>query len=268
MSTTLTTALPTRAETRRLGFQRFTVDLWFTDLNPTEVGIFRKSRQRAKSRQFTADADVFGEVQLGGERRFLLSYRKALWQEATGMDKRLVIKLFTPSMGWRGTLDFMLARSLELSHGAGGFPVTAFSINLDGHDQLIQVIRSPRKWPGCPESFSFFILTDGVPAFYRLRRNWIAIGDDYTIYDQTGAKIGAIDGKLISLGGKWHVTVRDDHAGGPVNLVLQMFCGMLRFNAGCQDHVSSLIRDLRKGRLVPQLQAQEFDLYMNPRRVR
>ena len=40
----------------------FTVDMWWTDLNDVEIGFFIHSRHRAKSRQFTQDTDVIGEV--------------------------------------------------------------------------------------------------------------------------------------------------------------------------------------------------------------
>ena len=51
-------------------------------------------------------------------------------------------------------------------------------------------------------------------------------------------------------------------------MVLQLFCGMLAFNRGSRKHMKSLARDVASGKLVPKLEKQEADLYMNPRRVR
>ena len=51
----------------------FTVDMWWTDLNDVEIGFFIHSRHRAKSREFTQDSDVIGEVLEGGERTGLIS---------------------------------------------------------------------------------------------------------------------------------------------------------------------------------------------------
>ncbi len=59
---------------------QYTVDMWWSDLNDVEVGIFVKSRMRARSRQMTADSDVIGEVRENGERTGLLTYRESLWK--------------------------------------------------------------------------------------------------------------------------------------------------------------------------------------------
>ena len=146
------------------GYSKYTVDLWWTDLNPTEVGIFQHTRHRAKSRQFSKDSDVIGAVKVNGERTGLLTYREGLWNESEGLEKRLVVKLFSEEMSWRGTMDMLMGRSLQLTLGANGFPVPAFLINISGHDQIVNVERSARKWPLIPENYSFFILDDKTPA--------------------------------------------------------------------------------------------------------
>jgi hypothetical protein len=249
-----------------LGYKNFTVDLWWTDLNTTEVGIFQRARHRAKSRQFTKDSDVIGAVNINGERTGLLTHREGIWKEADGMKRRLVVKLFTQDMNWRGTLDMLMGRSLQLTLGAHGFPVMAYSVNISGHDQIVNVERSARKWPLIPEDYSFFILEDKRPRFYRLRRDWISIGTDYTLYDETDTKIGHLNGRVIDLGGRWDVTIREDHNNPRVNGTLQLFCGMLRFRKRVERHLRSLARDVKRGRLEPQMEAHEADLYLNPRR--
>jgi hypothetical protein len=253
---------------QNLSYSHFVVDLWFTDLNPTEVGIFRKSRHRAKSRQFTKDTDVIGEVKDNGARTHLITYREGAWKDNQGMAKRLVLKLFTEAMTWRATMDLMVGRSLQLSFGAGGFPVMAFSLNIAGHDQIIHVERSARKWPGFPEKFSFFILKDGQPFLYKLRRDWISIGADYTLYDHNNDRIGHLDGKLVSLGGHWDVDLREDHDDPRLRIVLQLFCAMLRFNRPCQRHVADLVSAVEHRQMRPTLEHHEVDLYLNPRRIR
>ncbi|MBI1385967.1 MAG: hypothetical protein GC150_13765 [Rhizobiales bacterium] len=247
----------------------FEVDLWITDLNPTEIGIYQQARHRAKSRQFTKDMDIFAEVKQGGERSHYIAYRKGLWENNEGMNKRLVIKLFTADMNWRATLDLLLGRSLQLTHGARGLPVTSFSINISDHEQIIQIERSSNKWPGIPENFSFFIIRDdGKPYFYRLKRNWVSVGDDYKLYDEHDKLIGKLNGRVINLGGKWKVRVAAAHADVRLCTVLQLFCGMLKFNDDCRHHLEDLVSGMHRGRVVPKLEHQEVELYMNPRRVR
>lgn len=246
----------------------YTVDLWWTDLNDVEFGFFKQSRNRAKSRQFTTDTDVIGEVKQNGERTGLLTYRESLWKTKNPAERRLVIKLFSSSMVWRGTMDLLIGRSLQLSFGAGGFPVTAYSVNVSGHDQIIDVERTARKWPGLPEKFSFFILEDNTPRLYRLRQDWINIGGDYTLYDQRGKRIGHLNGRVIDIGGRWDVDLAAEHDNPRLNAVLQLFCGMLRYNRRARRHIEQLTADMTGGRSDVTLDAHEVDLYLNPRRPR
>jgi hypothetical protein len=243
----------------------FTVDMWWTDLHDVEIGFFIHSRHRAKSRQFTQDSDVIGEVLEGGERTGLITYREGLWKSAIPGEKRLVLKLFTPSMNWRASMDMLVGRSVQLSAGAGGFPVTAYSIHIEGLDQVIQLERSARKWPGLPEQFSFFLMEDGEAKLYTLRQDWIDISGDYTLFDQTGAKIGRLSGHLFDLGGRWDVTIspqRSPH----LATMLQLVSAMLKFNAAARRHVDRLTHEVTSGAIKLALEKQESDLYLNPRR--
>jgi hypothetical protein len=262
-------AKPTKAAAKgKADFKEFTVDVWITNFNSVEFGVYKHSRNKAKSRQFTSDMDIFAEVIEDGERTGLLGYREDLWKKSTGMDKRLVFKLFNESLNWRATMDLMLGRSLQLTHGARGLPVVCFSANIGDHDFMVYIERSANKWPLMPENFSFFILDEGKPAFYRLRRDFIDLGGDYTLYDETNRKIGRIDGRVFTLGGFWKGRVKTEHANPRLMMVLQLFCGMLAFNRGVKRHMRGLARDLARGRIAPKLEKQEADLYMNPRRVR
>lgn len=249
-------------------FKEFSVDVWITDLNSVEFGLYKHSRNKAKSRQFTSDMDIFAEVIEDGERTGLLGYREDLWKKASGMDKRLVFKLFNETLNWRATMDLMLGRSLQLTHGARGLPVVSFSANIGDHEFMVYIERSANKWPLLPENFSFFILDDKKPEFYRLRRDFIDISGDYSLYDQQDRRIGRIDGKIFTLGGFWRTRVKTEYADPRLMMVLQLFCGMLAFNRGVRKHLKSLARDMAAGRLQPKLEKQESDLYMNPRRVR
>jgi hypothetical protein len=263
----------TKAASRKVlktkdGYKQFTVDVWLTNLNSVEFGLYKHSRNKAKSRQFTSDMDIFAEIQENGERTGLLGYREDLWKTAKGMDKRLVFKLFNESLNWRATMDLMIARSLQLTYGARGVPVMAFSANLNDQEFVVYLERSANKWPLMPENFSFFILDAGRPSFYRLRRDLIDIGGDFTLYNERNQKIGRIDGSIFTLGGFWRGRVKTEHADPRLMMVLQMFCGMLAFNRGVKKHMKALTREVRAGTTIPKIERQEADLYMNPRRVR
>ena len=246
----------------------FVVDVWITNFNSIEFGLYKRSRNRAKSRQFSSDMDIFAEVIEKGERTGLLGYREDLWKKSTGMDKRLVFKLFTASLNWAATMDLMLGRSLQLTIGAHGLPITCYSINTGDHDNMVYLERSAHKWPMLPENFSFFLLEDGKPLFFRLRRDFIDLGGDYTLYNQHDKQVGFLDGKVFSIGGKWKGRVKSEYADPRLLMVLKLFCGMLIFNRDSRRHMRSLYRDVESGKYTPRLEKQEADLYMNPRRVR
>ena len=246
----------------------FTVDVWITNFNSIEFGIYKKSRNRAKSRQFSSDMDIFAEVIENGARTGLLGYREDLWKKSTGMDKRLVFKLFNETVNWRATMDLMIGRSLQLTLGAHGLPVTCFSINVSDHENMVYLERSAHKWPLLPENFSFFLLEDGKPQFFRLRRDFIDLGGDYTLYNHHNQAIGTLDGRVFSIGGHWKGRVKAEYADPRLMMVLKLFCGMLIFNADARRHMRALARDVAKGKYTPKLDKQETELYMNPRRVR
>jgi hypothetical protein len=258
---------PSRAS-RKSQFAEFTVDVWITNLNSVEFGIYKHSRNRAKSRQFTSDMDIFAEVIEKDERTGLLGYREDLWRKNTGMDKRLVFKLFNETVNWRATMDLMIGRSLQLTLGARGLPVTCFSINTGDHDNMVYLERSAAKWPMLPENFSFFLLDDGKPQFYRLRRDFIDLGGDYTLYNHHNKNIGGLNGRVFSIGGKWTGRIKSEFADPRLLTVLKLFCGMLIFNDEARRHMRTLASAVAAGKYTPKLDKQEADLYMNPRRVR
>lgn len=252
----------------RNGWYNFIVDIWITNFNRTEFGIYKRARNRAKSRQFTSDMDIFAEVIEGGERIGLIGYREELWEKQEGMDKRLVFKLFNETLNWRATMDLMIGRSLQQTIGARGLPVMTYSINTDEDNFIVYLERSANKWPFLPENFAFFIVSDGKPVFYRLKRDFIDLGGDFTLYDQHGEEIGHLDGKVISLGGKWKGRVAREHADRRLLTVLQLFSAMQVFNGECRRHMRRLWKDVKRGRIEPKLDRHEADLYMNPRRIR
>jgi len=252
----------------RNGWYHFIVDIWITNLNRTEFGIYKRSRNRAKSRQFTSDMDIFAEIIEGGERIGLIGYREDLWEKAQGMDKRLVFKLFNETLNWRATMDLMIGRSLQQTIAARGLPVMTYSVNTDQDNFIVYLERSANKWPLMPENFAFFIVNDGNPEFYRLKRDFINFGGDYTLFDQHDRAIGHLDGKVFSIGGKWKGRLRREFADRRLLTVLQLFSAMQIFNSDCRRHMRRLWKDVRKGKVEPKLDRQEADLYMNPRRIR
>lgn len=250
-------------------WHHFEVTGWITNFNTIEFGFWRRERNKAKSRQFTNDMDIFAEVTEGGVRTDLLGFREDLWSKGQGFDKRLVFKLFSEGLNWRGTMDLMLARSIQQTIGAHGLPVSAFAINTNDHDQVVHLERSAHKWPLLPEDFSFFLLEDGHLQFYRIRQDFFRLGADYTVYDERCEVVARLDGRIFNIASKWKCRVRGDHKDKRLLTVLKLFCGMLIFHRSCLSHIRSLAARLHGGGGGrPKIERQEADLYLNPRRVR
>lgn len=266
--TKLETAGKDAAKAAKAKWVNFQVDVWITPFNSIEFGFWKRDRNKGKSRQFTSDMDIFAEITENGERTGVLGYRKELWKDATGMEKRLVFKLFSETLSWRASMDMMLGRSIQQTIGARGLPVVTYSINTSDDEFLVTLERSANKWPLMPENYSFFIMDDGVPKFYRFRRDIINIGGDYTLIDQHGEPVGYLNGSVLTVGGKWRCSVRGDHADPRIVMVMKLFAGMIAFGGEARRHVRNISREVRAGRMEPSLQRQEADLYLNPRRGR
>lgn len=257
-----------KQSTSTAGYKHFIVDVWLMDLNPTEFGIFKRSRNRAKSRQFTQDMDIFAEIIEEGKRTGLIGYRKDLWKNEDNKTRRLVFKMFSDKLNWRATMDLMLARSIQQTIGSRLLPVMTYSLNSANEDQVVSIERSANKWPLMPENFSFFLLENGKLEFYRIRQDFFRFGDDYSIYNSRNERIGRLDGAFFSISGKWRCRVKEEYASKQLLNVLKLFTGMLIFNDRCRSHIKRLAKQVMQGKVTPVLEKQETDLYMNPRRVR
>ena len=242
------------------------VDFWATDLNTAEIGIMKRTQNEAASDQFTKDMELYGQTVIDGKREALIGYRQELWDGSEAFERRLVVRLFSETLGWRGTAEMMLGRSVQLSLAAGGRPVQAFTINIARHNQLIQLERSAMKWPFQTEKFSFFIQGKPSARFYTIRRKRFCIGADYDIYDQKGRKIGVLDHQLFNLGGAWMMRLDPAHQDKKLEAVLELFCAILKFNRAGRNHVRQMTEQVFRGRVEPDLDHDEEDLYTNPRR--
>ena len=253
----------TRSKTKR---RKVKVDFWATDLNTAEIGIMKRTQNEAASDQFTKDMELFGQTVIDGKREALIGYRQELWDGSEGFERRLVVRLFSETLGWRGTAEMMLGRSVQLSLAAGGRPVQAFTLNIARHNQLIQLERSAMRWPFQPEKFSFFIQGKTSSRFYTIRRHMFGLASDYSIYDQKGRKIGVLDHQVINLGGAWMVRLDPEHYDRKLETVLELFCAILKFNRASRNHVKAMTELVFRGKVQPDLDHDEEDLYLNPRR--
>lgn len=244
------------------------VDFWATDLNTAEIGIMKRTQNEAASAHFSKDMELYGQTVIDGKREALIGYRQEAWDGSEGFDRRLIVRLFSETLGWRGSAELMLGRSVQLSLAAGGRAVQSFTVNLARHNQLIQLERCAKHWPFQPEKFSFFIQGKKDVKFYTVRRHMFSFGADYSVYDQKGRKIGVLDYQLVNLGGAWMMRLKPEYYDRKLETVLELFCAILKFNRAGRKHVEAMTEQVFRGKVQVDLDHDEEDLYQNPRRQR
>ncbi|MFX1505804.1 MAG: hypothetical protein ACFFDC_06770 [Promethearchaeota archaeon] len=253
--------------------RKITLDLWRTKLHDEIVGIKQKEEHMAKSRQFTRDLDLFGEVfeQKKGEKETIgfVGYRKGLWdEEKDKLERRLVIKLFSKSMYYQGTLEEMVGREFTRSLSARhDFP--SFNLMIDDYDYLVPLNKIRGGW-FVPEWFVFRI--DDEEGFIPIiLKHKMGLGIDYRVVNGIGDKqFGQIDGKRFDVGGRYDITLKttDERLVDNVLVrVLILFAASLKFHEDIIKKIKKGTKKMRKDEWQPGLSNEEKLLRRNPRAI-
>lgn len=245
---------------------KITVDMWATDLHSVNIGIKKQAQHRAKSRQFTQDTDIIGGYQ--GKYDGYLTIREDPWK-AEGKEQRLVMKSFTESMNWKGSLEEMVALGVTRSVATGqGMPV--FTVNLANHDHLIMLERVWKPMKLKQIVYSFMFAEDEVLDAYYITEDRLTIGSDWDVFNMHQQRVAKIDGSGFNIGGKWKLTIADDiPVHSKLDEVLVMFAGMLKFEDNVRDRLEKTIDMLKDAPNEKQpVSTEEVYLYDNPRRLK
>jgi hypothetical protein len=244
--------------------QEIEIDLWSTDLHEVEIGLNKHEEYRAKSRHFTKDSDILGEV--SGAMDGYITIRVDPWnQEPTS--QRLVMRLFTESMNWKASLEELvgqgMARTLATGHG-----VPTFTVIIDGKDHLVPLERAYSPSLLNKEIYSFMILDDGAFKAYHIIADRFSIGGDFTVKSHDGEKVASIGGSVFDLGGKWKIRTFEEKPVPPsFDDVLVLFCASIKTLNEIKDRLESNARRLNKNEAEMDINLQEIRLYGNPRRL-
>lgn len=253
--------------------RKIIVDLWRTKLHGEIVGIKQKEEHMAKSRQFTRDLELFGEVKeiKKGEEETVgyIGYRKGLWdEEKEKLQRRLVIKLFSKSMYYQGTLEEMVGREFTRSLSARhDFP--SFNLMIDGYEYLIPLNKIRGGW-FVPEWFVFRI--DDEEGFIPIiLKHKMGPGIDYRIVNGIGnEQYGLINGKKFDVGGKYDITLEATDERLVDNVLVRaliLFAASLKFHKGILKKIKKGTKKMRKAEWQPSLTNEEKLLRRNPRAI-
>jgi len=269
-------------EKRKVGpvYRVFSQDLHSTRLHGEGIGFRQAEMWRSKSRQFSKDADIIGNIGTAKrsddkeklpslEKAGFIILRQSLWKERDKQDRRLVVKLFTKSGGWIATMEEMIAEEYAASF-VSDEPLVAFTV-LSRESEIVTWVKQQKRGGLSTENYSFYILgPDKTFEAFRIEGSRGSMGDDYDVIRLKGhQKVANIDSKFGDLGGEFKVNIKD-----PVLAenewfcrVLQCFSIMVSFRGEIKEKINKGFHQWKKGKWTPKQHRYEISLLANPRKL-
>ena len=246
-----------------------TVDLRATGLHKDELGIHKIELKAQKDRQWTKDSDIIGTVERDGEPFGRLVLRESIWKTEDPLKRRLVLKLFTMSDYWRGSIEYLQGESL-LHSIAADEGVLSFVCVLNGSKTIAKIRQIPQRKRLRGTIYGLDMVDDeGNSWGFIIDDRRMSFGSDWEIKDMQDNTIGEIDGKVLDLGGKFKVRIFDEKLGKDkvFNTVLALFAAVLRYTDDLYNTLQKVEEKVAEGAVL-KLEDNEANLYQNPRRLR
>ena len=253
----------------RVVYLHIDVDLWRTKMHRDEWGI-RKDAQRAqKDRQWTRDMDQIGTVKVAGEDYGLLAIRENLWKKEDPLERRFVMKLFSPSGYWRGSIERLQGESFANSH-ATGEPSPSF-VCIFKHTRNLYRIRKLAHFPrfqGKIFGFSYLDEHDIFQSFV-IDDKRLRFGSDWVIKNIHNKVIAKINGKFMNIGGRFKIDIFEEKLAKDKTFynMLILFSSTLRFYRKIKKNIKKSLKELKISDTEVKLDDSESNLYLNPRKL-
>ncbi|MHA1637715.1 MAG: hypothetical protein ACTSUB_06835 [Candidatus Thorarchaeota archaeon] len=275
--------MPNDEEKRKIGpvYRSLSQDLYATDFHADEMGIRQAELWRAKSRQYSKDAEIIGKIDEArlpkGEKKLsdkekvgFIIVRNSLWDnEPEEISRRFIAKLFSNSGGWLATIEEMVVDEISASYSSKT-PLLSFSI-ITKDTEIITSLRQVRVGAMAMEAYSFFMLgPDKTFEVFKIEQKRIAAGHDFKVVNLTGDdNVAEIDSKLFNIGGNIEVKIKD-----PVLAendwfcrILQCFSIVVRYRSDIKKKIAKTLKSLEKTRDSVQQHRHEISLLVNPRKL-
>lgn len=256
-------------------------DLFRTGLHSEEIGIRQVDQWRARSRQFTKDAEIIGRISEAKtkkdgdklpklEKTGFISIRESTWNQAENeSEKRFVVKMFSESGSWLATIEEMVADEYALSH-AMNHPLLSFAV-LTSENELVTYVREMYRGGIATESYGFYIAgPDGNFEVFRIEGRRATAGDDFrVVLLSRDTDVADIDSKFGDIGGEFAVRVRDAVLAENEWFcrILQAFSVTIRYREEMHERLKKGVELWEKKGEGPRQNRYELSLLANPRKL-
>ncbi len=246
--------------------REFEVDYWRTGMHGIELGIKKQQELMSKSRQFTKDMDIIGQVIEKDDTTRYLAIRTSEW-EASPVDRRLILKTFTKGLSWRGSLEQLTAKTMSQSIAARK-PLPVFVINLSGTDSLITLERVNRSMSFDKKIFAFTIVDEGIAHPFYFEENRLTFGSDWTVHNAKKQKVANINGSKLNIGGKFVIKMASKGVPNDLDDAIILFTAIAKFYKDVVKSVKKRVKYIQKSKDAwIKLDSDERMLYRNPRKM-
>ena len=241
---------------------KISVDLWKTGLHGKEIGINQQEVYMAKTNQFTRDMNIIGEIKEKGEENGTIGVREGI------VDSRLVLKAFSGSMTFLGTLEECVSLELAVKSSIHrSYPV--FRVILPRYDYVVE-LRKMHGGPLISEKYAFFMnIDDKFNEFFTIGEKRFARGDDWLVRNSRKEVVAKIDGKMFDIGGEWDVKVYSPNLAKEKEFItiLILFAAYRRYEKQVIKRIGKDFEEYKEGKPF-EPDNDEMTLYKNPRSKR
>jgi len=242
---------------------KIVVDLWKTGLHGVEVGIKKKEELMSRSRRFTKDMDIFGEVKLDKKKYGYIAFKKKDWEKENSIEKKITVRLFSEDIDWLGNLDENIGRAIAISL-VNEEPSPAFVITLPGMRVIYHIERIRPRFAETDSFLFTYIDKKNVLRPLLIKSKRFSIGSDWQVVDiATDKKIAEVDGKVLDIGGRWEIKTKEKDELLWRSLVL--FSALMRFYDDVKEKIEALTKSIKKTKKYLSLSKSDTAFFYNPR---
>ncbi len=260
---------------KKIVYKKLVVNFWRTRLHDEEIGIHQQLKYTAKTRWFSKNFDIEGNISIDGEKKCIIAFNKDQW-EGPIEKKRLVCRYFTTMEetmdskakggNFKGGIELSITHSLiqsfEIKH-----PAPVFYAQIPGVKFLVRFVRGWRFW-GTRWTFPLLPEQKGDKLQMVLCKGVVGPGRNYKLY--IGKKlIARVDGHPIQK--EYEIEIYDeDYAKDRTFVRYMILFGLAcNFMDGAKKIVKRLFKKMKATGTSDYIPPKsEMDLFRNPRMMR